>query len=471
MLLGNLMLVLAVLVVSCEGYRMNRNVMRTSTLLRAEVVSTSRDISWAGDGAVVNDVEEATFADGGLRGIVAKGKVGAAAGLNIGKSEPLVVIPGNLAIETTNTRPPTPFMRFVPQALWENSLWDHRLAYMLLYEKKVMGSKSEKRDWLHKLPESYSTPYYWSKDLVDEQLQYPSLSARIKKQRKDWSELFKRWQQAAAQAQCIDFTASDMTEQEFVWALQTVNSRAFNGAYEGSSADQRQQLLLFTGALTIVWPLAHLGTWEQSLTAAMAVGFSIVVRDVLSSSSLSKSNLKRYVICPYIDMFNHKSSCASDVSYNYFSNRFELRTQGYKAGEQVFISYGRQSNDRLLQYYGFIDEENPFDSYDFGQGILELLLLRGDDLSKTVPFPSFPSFPSSSSSSSSEGTSEEGSGGSKLESTALTPAARLQAISKALRMTEVNDMTYLGARKATQARAGKFRGVIGTISLYYRYLV
>ena len=64
----------------------------------------------------------------------------------------------------------------------------------------------------------------------------------------------------------------------------------------------------------------------------------------------TQSNLKRYVICPYVDMFNHKSSCESDVSYNYFSNRFELRTQGYEAGEQVFISYGRQSNDRLLQY-------------------------------------------------------------------------------------------------------------------------
>ena len=32
-------------------------------------------------------------------------------------------------------------------------------------------------------------------------------------------------------------------------------------------------------------------------------------------------------------------------------------------GEQVFISYGRQSNDSLLQYYGFVEPGNPHDTY------------------------------------------------------------------------------------------------------------
>ena len=63
--------------------------------------------------------------------------------------------------------------------------------------------------------------------------------------------------------------------------------------------------------------------------------------------------LKRYVLCPVVDMFNHRSTAKADVSYNYFTNQFEVRIDsGYQAGEQVFISYGKQSNDRLLQYYG-----------------------------------------------------------------------------------------------------------------------
>ncbi len=32
-------------------------------------------------------------------------------------------------------------------------------------------------------------------------------------------------------------------------------------------------------------------------------------------------------------------------------------------GEQVFITYGQQSNDKLLQYYGFVEPKNPADVY------------------------------------------------------------------------------------------------------------
>ena len=32
-------------------------------------------------------------------------------------------------------------------------------------------------------------------------------------------------------------------------------------------------------------------------------------------------------------------------------------------GEQVFISYGKQSNDSLLQYYGFVEPDIPHDTY------------------------------------------------------------------------------------------------------------
>ena len=36
-----------------------------------------------------------------------------------------------------------------------------------------------------------------------------------------------------------------------------------------------------------------------------------------------------------------------------------LRAQG----EQVFISYGPQGNDSLLQFYGFVEAGNPHDTY------------------------------------------------------------------------------------------------------------
>jgi len=66
--------------------------------------------------------------------------------------------------------------------------------------------------------------------------------------------------------------------------------------------------------------------------------------------------------CRYVDMFNHRSSVASDVAYEYFTNSFACGVnQGSSPGEQVFISYGRRSNDQLLLYYGFVENDNPDD--------------------------------------------------------------------------------------------------------------
>ena len=57
---------------------------------------------------------------------------------------------------------------------------------------------------------------------------------------------------------------------------------------------------------------------------------------------------------------------------------------------QIFISYGKQSNDRLLQYYGFTDLQNPYDLYDFGVNFLELILKYADSINEIVEFPSVP---------------------------------------------------------------------------------
>lgn len=52
------------------------------------------------------------------------------------------------------------------------------------------------------------------------------------------------------------------------------------------------------------------------------------------------------------------------VSYAYFRSAI-VATAGkaFQEGEQVFISYGNQTNDRLLQFYGFVEEDNPNDAF------------------------------------------------------------------------------------------------------------
>lgn len=177
--------------------------------------------------------------------------------------------------------------------------------------------------------------------------------------------------------------------------MECAHSRAFSGAYEGSTAKERITLLVFTAVLAVSWPVLQLGSLEQSASLATVATLSFFLRDFVTFKS---GVFKRYVLCPGIDMFNHNSSCASDVSYNYFSDSFELRTRSpagtrphphsnqsqyktqYQPDEQVFINYGAQSNDRFLQYYGFVEKDNPNDVYDFGVDILEVVLKYADNL-------------------------------------------------------------------------------------------
>ena len=78
-------------------------------------------------------------------------------------------------------------------------------------------------------------------------------------------------------------------------------------------------------------------------------------------------------------MLNHDSALGgSAVSYEYFTDSFAcvLDPKGGEVarGAEVRISYGDRPNDVLLQYYGFVQSDNPFDSYALPQEDLILAL-------------------------------------------------------------------------------------------------
>jgi hypothetical protein len=66
-----------------------------------------------------------------------------------------------------------------------------------------------------------------------------------------------------------------------------------------------------------------------------------------------------------IDMANHRSiEATANVAYEFFSDAYSLSSnQKIQSGKEVFISYGDRSNDQLLQYYGFVEPDNPNDLY------------------------------------------------------------------------------------------------------------
>jgi len=51
-------------------------------------------------------------------------------------------------------------------------------------------------------------------------------------------------------------------------------------------------------------------------------------------------------------------------SFEYFTNAYSLSTTSIvTSNTELFISYGSRSNDQLLQYYGFVEQDNPQDTY------------------------------------------------------------------------------------------------------------
>ncbi|SLM38471.1 SET domain [Lasallia pustulata] len=68
----------------------------------------------------------------------------------------------------------------------------------------------------------------------------------------------------------------------------------------------------------------------------------------------------RMALCPFADYFNHADhgcDVTSDTSgFTITSDRI------YEAGEEIYVSYGNHSNDFLLTEYGFILDENRWDS-------------------------------------------------------------------------------------------------------------
>jgi hypothetical protein len=62
---------------------------------------------------------------------------------------------------------------------------------------------------------------------------------------------------------------------------------------------------------------------------------------------------------------------SSQVAYNYFYDTFfAVAGRDFAPGSEVLISYGQRSNDHLLQYYGFVEKDNPHDVYVL-QGLVD----------------------------------------------------------------------------------------------------
>jgi hypothetical protein len=78
-----------------------------------------------------------------------------------------------------------------------------------------------------------------------------------------------------------------------------------------------------------------------------------------------------YCMCPFMDYFNH-SDVGCDPQHN--ARGYSVTAdRAYKAGDEVFVSYGSHTNDFLLAEYGFVLDGNKHDSIPLDHLLLPLL--------------------------------------------------------------------------------------------------
>lgn len=228
------------------------------------------------------------------------------------------------------------------------SLYLHKL-------DKVSSSKFsiDLRPWLDSLPRQFDTPIHWRNVKErDEFLQYQHMSESVDRQDKSWRDLYNKLQASTK--------ATSMTWEDFLWGCECARSRAFSGGYTGAPFNPliyAFTLLLVTGYLGL-----GLGSFEDAANGAAFVFCATVLRDFVLPKFF---RVKKYVICPLIDMCNHNGiTTSANVAYEFFADAYSLSaTQPLNSAQEVFISYGSRSNDQLLQYYGFVEPDNPHDVY------------------------------------------------------------------------------------------------------------
>ncbi|KAH9868176.1 hypothetical protein J1614_007248 [Plenodomus biglobosus] len=78
-----------------------------------------------------------------------------------------------------------------------------------------------------------------------------------------------------------------------------------------------------------------------------------------------------YAMCPFMDYFNHSDmGCESHRDAKGYSVTAD---RAYRAGDELFISYGAHANDFLLVEYGFVLDTNVHDSIPLDHLLLPLL--------------------------------------------------------------------------------------------------
>lgn len=165
---------------------------------------------------------------------------------------------------------------------------------------------------------------------------------------------------------------NNFSEEQFIWALEAVNSRAFKGDFAGENVFKNlsKSIVPFAAAafaLNYIRQDPFNGTDENFTVALLVLSCAPVALNFISENFGSKS--MDAVLLPFIDSANHMERSDSIIEFDPLNGEFAVTVQGYngiikeKDGRnQFYISYGPKKDTELLLNYGFLSEFNLNDA-------------------------------------------------------------------------------------------------------------
>ena len=316
----------------------------TSNVSNRNPYRMSYESTWSKSKILANNVKQASYpyvcSNEGLRGLGAL--------KSFDKNEVIIELPFDrclVAPEESNDKScPDPDLL----SIWQNIKGTSRLSLLLLKEYEQQQN-SLLYDYIQNLPTpgTLGTPFHWKVEIL-EAMPYPPLIRAINIQKEQWKKFYS----------ILPGSYKQFSYERFIWSMEIVRSRAFNGVGGLGKSNAN----LFGGLAGSLLGAAIISSQTAGETIPIVLG-GLAVLSLLPAVLESKRS--SCVLLPVIDSCNHNSiNTLSELALEPNKNSFVVRAKtSIKNGDQVSLSYGDRSNDDLLQYFGFVEIDNPHDSY------------------------------------------------------------------------------------------------------------
>ncbi|KYQ88614.1 hypothetical protein DLAC_11356 [Tieghemostelium lacteum] len=211
-----------------------------------------------------------------------------------------------------------------------------RISFHLIFER-LLGSNSNWFEYLEHVPSEYFTTSMFTDEEIQSMV-YPIFINEAKKLKNEMMDSYKRY--------CIVLEKYFNLNEEM--HINGVNNWSCN-------VKLLMDLDLFKWSCGVIKTRSYY--YDRNLVTQQNS------QKRLQSTTNVVEDKDDCTIVPLADLFNHSSSVDTEAKFNDRMNCYQVRTKtSFKKGDQVLISYGKHSNFTLLNFYGFVVENNSLDS-------------------------------------------------------------------------------------------------------------